>query len=91
MYPSPLLVIDPLGEIDMTLVTKAIQGFLHLRNTNVITVATSLLAAQLLRGGNSAHSIFEIPIQCCESNTCIVPAKFEWDADIRNVALIISD
>jgi hypothetical protein len=47
----------------------------HLRSQGkiVLCVASSGIAAILLKGGRTAHSCFKIPISCHESSMCYIP------------------
>lgn len=86
-----LFLLDTPGETGNTFVKKPIHGFLKLRNTNVIAVVTSALAAQLLRGERAIHFTSKIPIACNESNSRNVPAEIQVVTEPLNGSRIIWD
>lgn len=86
---SRLFLLDGPGGTGKKIVTKGIQGFLQLGNKNVIAVVTSAVAAQLLRGGWTAHYSFKIPIPCSESDTRNFPTEGQLTTNLTNVDLII--
>jgi hypothetical protein len=59
---------------------------------NTLPVASSGIAALLLRGGRTAHSRFKIPVDgLCETSTCIVHAQKELADLLRAAHLIVWD
>ena len=56
-----LFLLDAPGGTGKNFVLSAIQDFLRARRQHVIAVATSAVAAVLLDGGRTAHSVFKIP------------------------------
>ena len=65
----------------------------HLRSQNkiVLCVASSGIAAILLKGGCTAHSCFKIPIPCHESSVCTIPKTSELAELIHATDLVIWD
>ena len=57
----------------------------------VLCVAASGIAALLLRGGRTAHSMFKIPILLNEDSTCQIPKEGRLASLIRATRLIIWD
>jgi hypothetical protein len=57
----------------------------------VLCVASSGIAALLLRGGRTAHSMFKIPISLNEESTCPIPKEGRLASLIRATRLIIWD
>ncbi|KAF8752546.1 Helitron helicase-like domain at N-terminus [Rhizoctonia solani] len=57
----------------------------------VICVASSGLAALLLPGGKTSHSVFKIPIEIKEDSTCNISKRSELAALIARTDLIIWD
>jgi hypothetical protein len=57
----------------------------------VLCVASSGIAAILLKGGRTAHSRFKIPIPCHESSVCSIPKSSELAELIRATVLVIWD
>ncbi|OWZ18702.1 Helitron helicase [Phytophthora megakarya] len=56
-----------------------------------IAVASSGIAATLLRGGHTAHSTFQIPLKLSEFSTCSLSWQSQKGELIRNASLIIWD
>ena len=64
---------------------------LHSECKIVLCIASSGIAALLLKGGHTAHSCFKIPIPCYESSVCNIP-KHSYLADlIYTTDLVIWD
>jgi hypothetical protein len=65
----------------------------HLRSQNkyVLCVASSGIAAILLKGGRTAHSRFKIPIPCHESSVCSISKTSELAELICSTGLLIWD
>jgi hypothetical protein len=65
----------------------------HLRSQHkiVLCVASSGIAALLLRGGRTAHSTFKIPIPCHESSMCSFSKNSHLADLIRQTSLVIWD
>jgi hypothetical protein len=57
----------------------------------VLCVASSGIAALLLRGGRTAHSMFKIPISINQDSTCPIPKEGRLASLIRATRLIIWD
>jgi hypothetical protein len=57
----------------------------------VLCVASSGIAALLLKGGRTAHSRFKIPIPCHESSFCFIPKTSDLASLIRCTDLVIWD
>ena len=57
----------------------------------VLCVASSGIAALLLRGGRTAHSTFKIPISLDQDSTCPIPKEGRLASLIRATRLIIWD
>ncbi|CDF33193.1 ATP dependant DNA helicase [Chondrus crispus] len=74
-----------------TFVLRAIQNFLRTRRKQVIAVATSAVAAVLLDGGRTAHSVFKIPIPVSAESTCSFSANSDTGRTLQQVDLIIWD
>ncbi|QRW17527.1 ATP-dependent DNA helicase PIF1 [Rhizoctonia solani] len=64
---------------------------LHAQGKIVICVASSGLAALLLPGGKTSHSVFKIPIEIKEESTCNISKHSELAALIAHTDLIIWD
>ena len=56
-----------------------------------IAVATSGIAANLLDGGQTVHSIFKIAINICHDSTCNIKAGSELAELILKTEIIIWD
>ncbi len=79
--------LDAPGGIGKTFVVRNIQSLLQLRERKDVPVATSAVAASLLEGGQTAHSIFKIPIYSDSEFVCNISldsalAALIWEADL---------
>ncbi|CDF40970.1 ATP dependant DNA helicase PIF1 [Chondrus crispus] len=86
-----LFFLDAPGGTGKTFVLSAIQDFLRTRRKQVIAVATSAVAAVLLDGGRTAHSVFKIPIPVSADSTCSFSANSDTGRTLQQVDLIIWD
>ena len=71
--------------------TSAIQDFLHARRKQVNAIATSTVAAELLDGGRTAHSVFKILIPVSAESTCNFSTNSDTGRKLQQVDLIIWD
>lgn len=83
--------LDSPGGTGKTFTIRTIHALLRLRERNVIAVATSAVAASLLDGGRTAHSVFKIPIPCYAESVCSISLDSALAARIREADLIIWD
>ena len=86
-----MFFLDAPGGTGKTFVINAIQTFLELQGKTVQTVATSAVAALLLRNGRTAHSTFRIPIPVDKESTCNIPTNSSLAQQLRDLGLIIWD
>ncbi|CDF35670.1 partial DNA helicase [Chondrus crispus] len=86
-----LFFLDAPGGTGKTFVLSAIQDFLRTRRKQVIAVATSAVAAVLLDGGGTAHSVFKVPIPVSAESTCSFSANSDTGRTLQQVDLIIWD
>ncbi|CDF36294.1 unnamed protein product [Chondrus crispus] len=86
-----LFFLDAPGGTGKTFVLSAIQDFLRTRRKQVIAVATSAVAAALLDGGRTAHSVFKIPIPVSAESTCSFSTNSDTGRTLQQVDLIIWD
>ena len=84
-----LFFLDSPGRIGKTFVLSAIQYFLRARRWQVIAVATSAVAAVLLDGGRTAHSVFKISIPVTAESTFNFFANSDKGRTLQQVDLII--
>ncbi|CDF37506.1 partial DNA helicase [Chondrus crispus] len=86
-----LFFLDAPGGTGKTFVLSAIQDFLRTRRKQVIAFATSAVAAVLLDGGRTAHSVFKVPIPVSAESTCSFSANSDTGRTLQQVDLIIWD
>ncbi|CDF33589.1 Putativ ATP dependant DNA helicase [Chondrus crispus] len=86
-----LFFLDAPGGTGKTFVLSAIQDFLRTRRKQVIAVATSAVAAVLIDGGRTAHSVFKIPIPVSAESTCSFSANSDTGRTLQQADLIIWD
>ena len=81
--------LDAPGGTGKTFTIRAIQSMLRMREQKVIAVATPAVAASLLEGSRTAHSVFKIPIPCFSESVCNTSLDFKLARTIRQANLII--
>lgn len=86
-----LFFLDAPGGTGKTFSINAIQNAMKVRVKKVIAVATSAVAAQVLKGGRKAHSTFRIPVPCGPCQTCNVSVSSVEGRKFRDVHVIIWD
>ncbi|EUC56136.1 PIF1-like helicase, partial [Rhizoctonia solani AG-3 Rhs1AP] len=74
-----------------TFLYQALCYTLRAQDKIVLCVASSGLAALLLPGGKTSHSVFKIPIDIKANSTCNIPKRSNLAALIARTALIIWD
>jgi hypothetical protein len=74
-----------------TFLYNSLCATLRAENKIVICVASSGLAALLLPGGKTSHSVFKIPINVQANSTCNIPKRSDLAALIAQTNLIIWD
>ncbi|CDF40520.1 ATP dependant DNA helicase [Chondrus crispus] len=88
---SRVFFLDAPGGTGKTFLTNSIQNVLTIRAKTVLPVATSAVAAVLLYGGRTAHSVFKIPVPLLSDNTCNISPNSTLGEDMKDVDLIIWD
>jgi hypothetical protein len=74
-----------------TFVCNTVAASVHANNQIALTVASSVISALNLDGGQTAHSCFKIPIPIHESSTCRIPMQSELVEVLRETGVIIWD
>ena len=88
--PSTYLWQAP-GGTGKTFTAKSCIDYARGQNKIVLCVASSGLAATLLQGGRTAHSLLRIPIEIEEHSTCNIPTNSERAQLIRSAHAILWD
>jgi hypothetical protein len=86
-----LFFLDGPGGTGKTFVENLLLSAVRSRGGIALAVASSGIAALLLNGGRTAHSMFSIPIQCDHNSICEVDKEGEKADLFRRVELIIWD
>jgi hypothetical protein len=79
------------GGTGKTYLYNTLCDYLRCQNNYVLCVASSGIAAILLKGGRTAHSRFKIPIPCHESSVCSISKTSELAELICSTSLVIWD
>lgn len=85
------MFLDAPGGTGKTFKIRAIQELLELRGRKTIAVATSAVAASLLPGGRTAHSVFKIPIPCFSDSACRISMDSSLSQEIRDASFVVRD
>ena len=64
---------------------------MKVRRRKHFAVATSAVAAKLLKKGTTAHSALKIPVPCGPTDKCFIAVDAELADQIREAAIIIWD
>ncbi|SCZ98328.1 BZ3500_MvSof-1268-A1-R1_Chr7-1g09098 [Microbotryum saponariae] len=79
------------GGTGKTFVENALLDTVRARDDQAIAVASSGMAALLLKGGHTAHSTFRIPLDTLPTSTCPVDRESDLALMLRTTKLIIWD
>lgn len=84
---------NPLAEsLQNLMISRSVLSYVRSQSKIALAVASSGIAALLLRGGQTAHSRFGIPVEKLNAtSTCNMPVKSEEADVIRQANLIIWD
>ena len=84
--------LDGQGGSGKTFLYNTLLAHVHSQNKSAIAVASTGVAALLLRRGATAHSIFKIPVENLDdSSTCSISLQSERAQAIRDASLIVWD
>lgn len=83
--------IDAPGGTGKTFLLNVILSYARHRNQVAIAVASSGIAATLLKCGKTVHSKFKVPIPILETSTCHVSPRDTTGEVLRSAALIVWD
>ena len=86
-----LFFIDGPGGTGKTFLYNTLITECSKNGYTVLSVASSGVAALLLHGGRTAHSVFKIPLDIDESSQCSVSPNSILAAQLRNVHILIWD
>jgi hypothetical protein len=79
------------GGTGKTHVYNTLCYFLRGQLKIVLCVASSGIAALLIQGGRTVHSMFKVPLQINDESTCHIPKNSEMGELIRNADVVIWD
>ena len=86
-----IIFIDGPGGTGKTFVYETILAYARSKGKLALPVATSGLAATLLSGGRTAHSLFGIPLQLSKNSVCSVSAQSKKAQLLKHADIIIYD
>ena len=72
---SQVFFVDGLGGTGKTFLYMALFARVHSEGLIAIATATSGIAASILPGGRTAHSMFKIPIKLASNSMCNSQSK----------------
>ncbi|XP_054259696.1 ATP-dependent DNA helicase pif1-like [Macrosteles quadrilineatus] len=90
---SAVFFLDAPGGTGKTFVMKLLLAHIRKENDIAMAVASSGIAATLLPGGRTAHSVFKLPLNLTstESATCNISKDSERAALLRQCKLLVWD
>ena len=83
--------LDAPGGTGKTFVMNCLLAYVRQNNDIALAVASSGIAATLLKLGRTAHSLFKLPIPCDEASTCNITPRSATAELIRRTKLIVWD
>ncbi len=84
--------VDGLGGTGKTFLYSCLLSTVRAQGRVVVAVASSGIAALLLHGGRTAHSLFKIPVQGLNStSTCYISRDSELATFLQVATLIVWD
>jgi hypothetical protein len=83
--------LDGPGGSGKTFVYKVLLALVRRDGHVAIAVASSGIAALLLEGGRTAHSVFKIPIDLGRDSMCSIPVQSDSAELLREAKLIVWD
>jgi hypothetical protein len=83
--------LDGPGGSGKTMVYNTLISALRIRGLQVSAAAWTGIAATLLRGGRTVHSLFKLPVPILDTSTCNVTPTSVHAAMLRSVTLFIVD
>ena len=88
---STLFYLDGPGGSVKTFMYNYLVAELHSRGYKVATAAWTGIAATLLIGGRTVHSLFKLPVPLLDNSSCNVSPTSSYAAMLRDVSLFIVD
>ena len=88
---SQVFFVDGLGGTGKTFLYKALLARVHSEGLIAIATATSGIAASILPGGRTAHSMFKIPIKLASNSMCNFTKQGGTAELLRRTSLLIWD
>ena len=86
-----LFFIDAPGGCGKTFLYNTVLSYVRSRDQCPIAVASSGIAADLLEGGQTAHSMFKIPIPIQDNSMCSITRQSQVAKKLRSASLIVWD
>ena len=86
-----LFFVDAPGGCGKTFLYNTLLSHVRSRDQCAIAVASSGIAADLLEGGQTAHSMFKIPIPIKDNSMCNIKRQTQLAQKIRSASLIVWD
>ena len=86
-----ILFLHSAGGCGKTFVANTIAAAVRAQGKIALSVASSGIAALLLAGGRTAHSMFKIPIELDEASTCRIYRGSELHQLLEQTSIIIWD
>ena len=90
-HDGSLFFLNGPGGTGKTFVYNVVCHKVRSEGLIALCVASSGIAALLLRGGRTSHSMFKIPIELSENSTCAIPKESQLAGLIRQTDLIVWD
>ena len=83
--------LDGPGGSGKTYLYNTLMYFLRSKGKSVLGCATTGIAADLLSGGRTMHSLFGLPLKMLENSTSSMRIPSKESEDIKNASLLIID
>jgi hypothetical protein len=86
-----IFFVDGPGGIDKTFLYRCLIAIVHSKGLIAVATTTSGIAASIMPGGRTAHSVFKIPIKISDGSICKFSKQSDTTDLLHRVALIIMD
>jgi hypothetical protein len=83
--------VDDPGGTGKTFLYRCLIAIVRSEGLIAVATATSVIAASIMPGGRTAHSVFKVPIKISDGSTCKFSKQSDTTDLLRRVALIIRD
>jgi hypothetical protein len=86
-----VFIVDGPGDTNKTFSYRCLIATIHSEGLIAVPTTTSRIAASIMPGGHTAHSVFKIPIKISDGSICKFSKQGDTTDLLHRAALIIWD